>query len=187
MCDGTFTAIDVGTLTCPLAEKCKASEYPSGQLERIWPRGAWGRLICHSPEWRKEHVRRWCEARDAFCREEHRAYKRKHYAMHREEIREVVRKRYPALGDVAPDLLKQQQVPSVPPCGGDCRNCPYPECKHPAWEDLHYKRKPRSDAARNNERERQKRYRQKNREKIRQAKQDYRRRQKVARERMGIS
>lgn len=146
-CKGYFVAMDVGVYPCPLAEKCKGSAYPSGQLEHIWPRvRLTHRLRCGPPDWDKQHTRRRNEAYQAFCHEEYLDYHRARRVQNAEGINERVREvYYPALDKLAPEYVPPgKSKAALPPCGCDCRNCPYPEgpdvCRHEDWEEQHVPR-----------------------------------------------
>lgn len=127
---------------CPLAEKCMQSKDFRGQLEYVWPMNNFRKLIIQSePNWDREHLKRRNRAMRAFCREEVNAYYREYFARPEvnEKRRRAFRERYdPPLSELIPGYVPRGVKEEVPPCGGDCRNGPYPECpdkcRYEDWE-----------------------------------------------------
>ena len=132
-CNGFFNIVGYGKrIPCPLAEKCLKSGYNMGQLEHTWPFSRYGRLRIQSDQnWSRDHLRRRTAAEIAFDREGYNKKMREY--QNRPEIKakrkEAFRTRWnPALRDLIPGYVPRGVKEELPPCGGDCRNGPYPEC-----------------------------------------------------------
>lgn len=133
LCDGSFVAKDVGVYPCPLAAKCKGSTYPLGQLEYGYE-WKWGRLQCSTAERDAQRRLHLFAARSAFCPERLAANAARFRRRHAEDLRNAKRNFYPNMRDI-PGYIPPKRTDKVPPCGGDCRNCPYNSCQYPHWDD----------------------------------------------------
>lgn len=140
-CNGIFSVYGEPR-PCPLADRCLNSGYNMGQLEYVWPRNHFGKLLIQSePDWDKKHLARRRSAESAFCREELNAYYREYFARPevKETRREAFRTKYdPPFSVLIPGYVPKGIKEELPPCGGDCRNGPYPECpdkcRYENWE-----------------------------------------------------
>lgn len=138
-CYGYFTAKDVGTFPCPLAAKCLNDKHSDGQLERVFKRSQFGKLICGTSSLRsKEHQARAKALRAAFFPEK--VVKERHECYVR--TRKGTGKtggRFPRLNEVMHGYVPMNARKSTPPppCGGDCENCPFDECRYPDWDEEH--------------------------------------------------
>lgn len=146
-CDGTFYIYDHGRrIQCPLADRCLTSPHRQGQIEaeNLLPRLSrkFGKLIfAPEPEWEKKHMSELKGIQWAFATEEqreiHKQRQRKWYSNNREYCRKMRREKYhPCLSAMLPGYVPQGKIAGdeEPPCGGDCRNCPYESCRYPDWE-----------------------------------------------------
>lgn len=138
-CKGVFRVYGENR-PCPLAGKCRASPYRAGQLEHVYLQNKFQKLMLSSePDWNMKHAARRNEAKAAFDRDAVSDYFRDYRARNREKINERFRTKYdPSLETLFPgrqpgNAFKEQP----PPCGGDCRNCPYDEgCRYPDWDAM---------------------------------------------------
>lgn len=140
-CKGTFSVYGEQR-PCPLADRCLQSKDFRGQLEYVWPMNNYKKLIIQSEQdWDKKHLERRRRAESAFCREELNAYYREYFS--RPEVkakrREAFRTKYdPPFSVLIPGYVPKGVKEEMPPCGGDCRNGPYPECpdkcRYEDWE-----------------------------------------------------
>lgn len=138
-CFGYFTAKDVRTFPCPLAERCLNDKHLGGQLERKFPVSKFGKLISDTGGiHRKEHHDRMKDIQKAFCPEkvaecDHRCYVKTKQG-------KPQKSRRPSLCELIPGYTPANVKPiPPPPCGGDCEeNCPYDgECRYPEWDEEH--------------------------------------------------
>lgn len=140
-CNGIFSVYGEPR-PCPLADRCLKCEDFRGQLEYVWPRNRFGKLLIQSePNWDREHLKRRSRAISAFCREELNEYYREYFARPevKEKRRELFRTKYdPPFSVLIPGYVPKGVKEELPPCGGDCRNGPYPECpdkcRYEDWE-----------------------------------------------------
>lgn len=134
-CFGYFTAKNVGTYPCPLAEKCLNDSHPNGQLERKFKVSKFGKLICDTDgQHRKEHHDKMRELQKTFFPEKEAESQHKCYVK-----RGKKQVRRPNLCDLIPGYVPMNVKPvPPPPCGGDCEcGCPYDSCQYPDWDEEH--------------------------------------------------
>lgn len=186
-CNGIFSVYGEPR-PCPLKERCLQSEDFRGQLEYVWPRNRFGKLIIQSePDWDRKHLKRRGEARNVFCRKEENAYQREYYRRPgmAERARARVKASRPPLRDLIDGYVPSGVKVEMPPCGGDCRNGPYPECpdtcRYEDWEGprAKHRRQMKEINERSQERRKQRmkddpEYREKERAKSREASRRYR-------------
>lgn len=136
-CDGTFRVYS-SSHPCPLAAKCLGSPHYRGQLETVYAKAHFGRLaVSSSPNWNVEHATRLNEVKAAFAREEFNAYHREYAAKNRDRLNRLYREKYnPSLERMLPGVKRLNAPKEVlPPCGGDCENCPYDDgCRYPDFD-----------------------------------------------------
>ena len=132
-CNGFFNIVGYGErIPCPLADRCLKSGHRIGQLEYLHQFTRYGRLqIQSNPQWNRDHLKRRAAAEIAFDREGYNAKMREY--QNRPEIKERRKEAFrtkwnPALQDLIPGYVPRGVKEELPPCGGDCRNGPYPEC-----------------------------------------------------------
>ncbi len=145
-CDGYFRLRgEDKKIKCPLAKKCRAAKSNTGYLEYRYARET---ALCRVSWWLREERVTEAEAKARvsermalerlFNGDVVRAKARKWETENREHMR-ALRRGYAihrSWQDIDPDRVPLNAAKTKPPpCGGDCRNCPYDQCKYPDWND----------------------------------------------------
>ncbi|HWS42092.1 MAG TPA: hypothetical protein VN421_03280 [Pseudoflavonifractor sp.] len=136
-CNGMFRVYGEDR-PCPLAPKCLGSPHYRGQLETIYAKAQFGKLaVSSSQNWGIEHVARLNDAKAAFSKDAVNAYYREYAAKNRDRLNRLYREKYnPSLERMLPGVKRLNAPKEVlPPCGGDCENCPYDAgCRYPGFD-----------------------------------------------------
>lgn len=141
-CDGTYRVWDVGTIVCPLALRCQQNTSRFGQLERLWKTNSMGRILSTDACHHNVHKARLRQLEKAFFPERTR-YRPEVYQRNKDSRKQIMAKYSPPLSELVHGYvpLTAAKTPT-PPCGGDCRNCPYDKgaCRYPDWEERNERR-----------------------------------------------
>lgn len=127
---------------CPILNRCRRAKDTTGQLERLWPMGNFGKLLIkYTPNWREENKKRRAEVIQAFAPEIPRGYSKKYREKNPEKHKESKKRSYEktvvlpreALAEALRDIHESMGTFGTGarhlllPCGEDCRNCPLPK------------------------------------------------------------
>lgn len=131
VCKGTIY-LHGEVVDCPLMPYCAADEILGRRWEFEFPchKKSGSILELTDPDHGKEHLRRFCALRKVFATPEQQQRIREQ----RDRYNEYRRAKRHAQREAAPPKVSEMKARETLPCGEDCENCPYDECRYPDYD-----------------------------------------------------